>query len=81
MGKSHFCPELMIAAIRSGLVCVEIPVQYQSRHGQSKITGSFWKAFRLGWRMIGMIVLYRFRRFPQAVSVAAQRRHAPSRAA
>lgn len=65
VGKSHFSPELMILAIRCGLACVEIPVHYQPRTGTSKITGSFWKAFRLGIRMIVMIIAYRFRRLPR----------------
>lgn len=65
VGASHFSPELMMLAIRSKLNCVEIPVHYQPRIGTSKITGNFWKAFRLGWRMIGMITLYRFRHIPQ----------------
>lgn len=65
VGSSHFSPELMILAIRSKLNCVEIPVHYQPRIGTSKITGNFWKAFRLGWRMIGMIMVYRFRHIPQ----------------
>jgi glycosyltransferase involved in cell wall biosynthesis len=68
VGRSHFSPELMMLAIRSGLNCVEIPVHYQPRHGDSKITGSFWKAFRLGLRMIVLILHYRFRSFPRAVS-------------
>jgi glycosyltransferase involved in cell wall biosynthesis len=60
-GASHFSPQLMILAIRSGLRCVEIPVHYQPRLGQSRITGSFRKAFFLGCKMIGMIILYRFK--------------------
>ncbi len=68
VGRSHFSPELMMIAIRSGLLCVEIPVHYQPRRGSSKITGSFWKAFRLGIRMILMIIRYRFKRFPRATS-------------
>jgi glycosyltransferase involved in cell wall biosynthesis len=66
VGRSHFSPELMVLAIRSGLRCVEIPVHYQPRRGLSKITGSFKKAFRLGVRMIIMIVQYRFRHIPPA---------------
>ncbi len=65
VGRSHFSPELMVLAIRSRLNCVEIPVHYQPRIGTSKITGSFWKAFRLGWRMIVMICWYRFKRVPR----------------
>jgi glycosyltransferase involved in cell wall biosynthesis len=65
VGQSHFSPELMILAIRTKLNCVEIPVHYQPRTGTSKITGSTWKAFRLGLRMIAMIVGYRFRQIPR----------------
>ncbi len=67
VGASHFSPELMILAIRSGLLCVEIPVHYQPRLGQSTITGSSWKAFLLGWKMIGMIAAYRFKRVPRVI--------------
>jgi glycosyltransferase involved in cell wall biosynthesis len=70
VGRSHFSPELMILAIRSHLNCVEIPVHYGPRTGTSKITGSFWKAFRLGLRMIAMIVYYRFRQIPTAILAA-----------
>ncbi len=65
VGQSHFSPELMMLAIRTKLNCVEIPVHYQPRTGTSKITGSTWKAFRLGLRMIAMIVRYRFRHISQ----------------
>lgn len=68
VGGSHFSPELMILAIRSQLACVEIPVHYHPRAGESKITGSFRKAFRLGLRMIAMIIGYRFRSVRQVVS-------------
>jgi glycosyltransferase involved in cell wall biosynthesis len=66
VGRSHFSPELMILAIRSHLKCVEIPIHYRPRVGTSKITGTFWKAFRLGMRMILMVVHYRFKRIPCA---------------
>jgi len=79
VGKSHFQPELMILAIRSGLICVEIPVHYQPRAGTSKITGSFWKAFRLGIKMIMMIIDYRFKRFPMARSTCPSRQQIPVR--
>lgn len=72
VGGSHFSPELMIVGIRSGLVCVEIPVNYRDRVGTSKITGQFQKAFRLGLLMIAMIVRFRFKSFPQVTSVARQ---------
>ena len=43
----------------------EIPVHYQPRTGISKITGTTWKAFRLGLRMIAMIIRYRFQPIAQ----------------
>jgi glycosyltransferase involved in cell wall biosynthesis len=67
VGGSHFSPELMITAVRSGLVCVEIPIHYRPRLGTSKITGSLWKAFRLGLRMIALVVIYRFKAIPKFV--------------
>jgi glycosyltransferase involved in cell wall biosynthesis len=59
---SRFSPHFMILCIRSGLRCIEIPVNYKVRVGQSKITSTFSKSFKLGMRMIGMIVGARFRR-------------------
>jgi len=73
VGRSHFSAELMILAIRSRLRCVEIPVHYRPRVGTSKITGSFWKAFRLGLRMIVLVWQYRFKRIPAAAPSAAER--------
>lgn len=61
VGGSHFSPELMILVIKNKIKCVEIPLSYKGRIGQSKITGSFWKAFKLGIIMIGLIIKYRFK--------------------
>ena len=68
VGGSHLGPEIMMTCIRSGLRCVEIPVHYRQRLGTSKITGSQIRAFRLGCRIIWMILQYRFKRFPQLTS-------------
>ena len=65
VGDSSFSPELMVLSIRRRWRCVEIPVNYGSRTGISKITGSFNKAFRLGWRMIFLIMGMRFRAIPR----------------
>jgi hypothetical protein len=40
--------------------------------GMSKITGSFWNAFKLGCKMIFMILGYRFWRFPKLQSSISQ---------
>jgi len=61
VGSSHFSPEFMILCIRNKLKCVEIPVNYRGRIGQSKITSTFRKSFTLGLIMIGLIIGYRFR--------------------
>jgi hypothetical protein len=61
VGKSHFSPEFMTLCILNNIKCVEIPVNYRPRIGTSKITGEFWKAFKLGWIMIGLIIKYKFR--------------------
>jgi glycosyltransferase involved in cell wall biosynthesis len=74
VGGSHFSPALMIVAIRSGLRCVEIPVNYKARIGESKITGSMWRAFKLGMRMIFMILSCRFVKYqPVASSISASK--------
>lgn len=60
VGGSHFSPEMMILAIKSRIPMIEIPVNYKERKGSSKITGRKWAAFKLGLRMIKLILSYRF---------------------
>lgn len=72
VGKSHFSPQLMTVLVRCGFRCIEIPVHYRSRLGVSKITGSFWKAWKLGWKMIFMILGYRFRSLPRLKSAVPE---------
>jgi len=62
IGDSRFSPHFMIVCIRSRLKCVEIPVNYRERIGESKITSNFWKSFKLGMRMILMIIKSRLER-------------------
>lgn len=71
VGGSHFSPQLTLVLIRTGLRCIEIPVHYRARLGESKITGSFLRAWKLGWTMIFMIIAYRFKRFPRLPSSVA----------
>ncbi|MDP2652240.1 MAG: glycosyltransferase family 2 protein [bacterium] len=56
-----FSPEYMIRALQHKLPVVEIPVQYGSRIGTSKITGKCSKAVKLGFRMIWFILTERFK--------------------
>lgn len=65
-GGNSFSPELMMLAIRLSLRCVEIPVNYGVRSGNSKITGSFRRALALGLHMILLILRYRFKRISPA---------------
>jgi glycosyltransferase involved in cell wall biosynthesis len=53
--RNWFSPEFMLRCLTHGLRVVEIPVQYGTRIGTSKITGKRHKAVLLGFRMIGFI--------------------------
>jgi hypothetical protein len=53
---SHFSPDFMILAIKNKLKCVEIPINYKERVGDSKITSDFWKSFKLGLIYIIFII-------------------------
>ena len=58
---SHFSPELMIQILRKKVRCIEIPVQYKPRIGESKITGGNIPAtIRLGFIMFFFIIKERF---------------------
>jgi hypothetical protein len=46
--------------IAHGIPFIEIPVNYHRRVGESSVTGDLWKAFRLGMRMITLVLSYRF---------------------
>jgi glycosyltransferase involved in cell wall biosynthesis len=56
---SHFLPEMVILARRAGLSMLEIPVNYRTRIGESKITGTFKGTGRTGINMIRLILSYR----------------------
>lgn len=59
VGGSHFLPEMVCLALLDGKRIIEVPVNYRSRVGTSKITGSLQTAVRVGVRMIALIVRYR----------------------
>jgi len=59
VGGSHFSPEMMILALLHQVSMVEIPVNYCTRVGESKITGQLTRAIRVGLRMIALILRYR----------------------
>jgi glycosyltransferase involved in cell wall biosynthesis len=60
IGGSHFGPQILLEAIAHRIPFVEIPLNYHARVGVSSVTGSFWKAFWLGMRMIVLVLSYRF---------------------
>jgi glycosyltransferase involved in cell wall biosynthesis len=68
---SFFGPQMMVLSILMKMKMIQIPVNYTKRIGHSSVTGNKWVAFRLGLRMIWMILGYRIRawlspgRFPR----------------
>ena len=56
---SFFGPEMMVLSILKGQKMIQIPVNYTKRAGTSSVTGTTIVAFRLGMRMIRLIVDYR----------------------
>ncbi len=61
-GDGKFSPEMMIWLIRKEKKVIEIPVMYKPRVGVSGYTGSVWNAAKLGFKMLPMIIKYRFRK-------------------
>jgi len=60
IGGSQFGCQLLLEVVTHKIPFVEIPVNYRPRVGKSSVTGDFWKAFRLGLTMIGLVFSYRF---------------------
>ncbi len=56
---SFFGPEMMCLSVLTKLSMIQVPVNYTKRVGTSSVTGNTWVAFRLGLRMIALIVGYR----------------------
>jgi glycosyltransferase involved in cell wall biosynthesis len=59
VGGSHFLPEMVILALKSGLRIIEVPVNYRGRVGDSKITGTLRGTLVTGVRMIILVFRYR----------------------
>jgi hypothetical protein len=58
---SFFGPQMMVLSILMKMKMIQIPVNYTRRVGHSSVTGNKWVAFKLGLRMIWMILGYRLR--------------------
>jgi glycosyltransferase involved in cell wall biosynthesis len=61
VNSNYFGPEMMIRGYLARFKCVQIPVNYRERVGESSVTGDLVKAFRLGMQMIVLIIAMRFR--------------------
>lgn len=59
--SNFFGPEMMVRAYLMGFKCVQIPVNYKERVGESSVTGDFKKAFILGMKMIILIIAMRLK--------------------
>ena len=53
--KSHFLPNVVIAARITRRHFVEVPLNYRGRVGESKITGTLWGAVKTGSAMAWLI--------------------------
>lgn len=73
-GGSAFGFELTLLTIRAGIHMCEIPIHYGERVGKSSVTGSSWKSFSLGMRMIAFVIKHRildlFAKYPPSTRVA-----------
>jgi len=61
IGGNHFSPEIVILLALKRITFVEIPIHYYRRVGESKGSGTFWKAFKLGIKKIWLVLSYRIK--------------------
>lgn len=61
-GNGKWSPEFMIWTIKKGFNPIEIPVMFKPRVGKSMYTGSVIKAAILGFKMLPMIIKYKFKK-------------------
>lgn len=61
VGGSHFGPEFMLLVISNKIKFIEVPVNYKKRIGKSSVTGSKWKAFKLGLVMISLVLGFKMK--------------------
>jgi len=58
--SNFFGPEMMVRGYLMGFRCVQIPVNYKDRIGESSVTGDLKKAIALGFQMVILIIAMRF---------------------
>ena len=58
--SNFFGPEMMVRGYLMKFKCVQIPINYKERVGESSVTGDIKKAIVLGFQMIFLIIAMRF---------------------
>jgi len=54
--------EMQAKGARLKLKMVEVPGKYRKRPGASKISGAFWTAVKAGFKVLGTVIKWRFKR-------------------
>jgi len=65
VNSNFFGPEMMLLTRWKNISFIQIPVNYRDRVGTSSVTGDLWKAFKLGLKMIRLILVFRFQKYPR----------------
>ncbi len=60
-GDAAFLPYMVTIASRLNFEILEIPIRYRKRSGISKITGNRWRALKLGFTMIWVVIINRIK--------------------
>ena len=61
VNSNFFGPEMMVRGFRMKMKCVQIPINYKERIGESSVTGHLRKSIILGTQMMVLIIAMRFR--------------------
>ena len=61
VGGSHFGVDFMLCAISTANSCIEVPVNYLPRVGESQVTGKLSKTIVLALQMFGYTISFRLR--------------------
>lgn len=59
--SNFFSPEMIVLGFQMHYKCVQIPVNYKVRIGESTITSNFKNSFMIGFKMILLILAMRFK--------------------
>lgn len=63
--------EMQAKGARLKMKMVEVPGQYRKRPGDSKISGAFWTAVKAGFKVLGTVLKWRFKRLKKRTSRGA----------